>query len=104
MPAPLKNAIDYLHQEWAYKPVAFASYGGVSAGTRSVQMTKQVVTTLRLFPITEAVQVPFATQFLMDGAVQPNQIMEAAAVAMLDELARVAEALRPLRAPTQAAA
>ena len=47
MPAVLKNALDYLHQEWAYKPVAFVSYGGVSAGTRGVQMAKQVVTTLR---------------------------------------------------------
>src|SRR6185437_13398474 len=28
--APLKNAIDYLHTEWAYKPVGFVSYGGIS--------------------------------------------------------------------------
>ena len=33
--APLKNAIDYLHQEWQYKPVGLVSYGGVSAGTRA---------------------------------------------------------------------
>src|SRR5581483_12264670 len=36
--APLKNAIDYLHHEWQYKPVGFVSYGGVAAGTRAVQM------------------------------------------------------------------
>ena len=30
--APLKNAIDYLHAEWAYKPVGLVSYGGVAAG------------------------------------------------------------------------
>jgi NAD(P)H-dependent FMN reductase len=41
MPAILKNALDYLHHEWAHKPVGFVSYGGISAGTRSVQMTKQ---------------------------------------------------------------
>ena len=29
-PAPIKNAIDYLHQEWAYKPMGFVSYGGLS--------------------------------------------------------------------------
>ena len=33
--APLKNALDYLNQEWAYKPVGFVSYGGISAGTRA---------------------------------------------------------------------
>src|ERR1700733_4743838 len=43
-PAPLKNAIDFLHQEWQYKPVAFVSYGGIAGGTRAVQMLKQVVT------------------------------------------------------------
>ena len=32
--APLKNAIDYLNQEWHYKPIGLVSYGGVSAGTR----------------------------------------------------------------------
>src|SRR5690349_114928 len=35
-PPSLLNALDYLIQEWAYKPVGFVSYGGVSAGTRSV--------------------------------------------------------------------
>ena len=30
--APLKNALDYLQKEWAYKPASFVSYGGVSGG------------------------------------------------------------------------
>jgi NAD(P)H-dependent FMN reductase len=42
--APLKNAIDYLYQEWQYKPVGFVSYGGTSGGLRAVQMAKLVVT------------------------------------------------------------
>ena len=28
--AAVKNAIDYLHHEWHYKPVGFVSYGGVA--------------------------------------------------------------------------
>ena len=32
----LKNAIDFLNQEWWRKPVGFVSYGGVSSGTRGV--------------------------------------------------------------------
>src|ERR1051325_256103 len=39
-PPSLINALDYLHSEWIYRPVAFVSYGGVSGGLRSVQMTK----------------------------------------------------------------
>jgi NAD(P)H-dependent FMN reductase len=98
--APLKNAIDFLHQEWAYKPVGFVSYGGVSAGTRAVQMVKQVVTALRMTPVFEAVSIPFVAQFIDDeGALQANEVMEKAADAMLVELARVEVALRPLRTP-----
>src|SRR5579875_3121224 len=77
--APLKNAIDYLHHEWAYKPVGFVSYGGVSAGTRAVQMMKQVVTTLKMMPVNEAVSIPFVQQFLdEDRRVRANEVMETA--------------------------
>ena len=96
--APLKNAIDYLHQEWAYKPVGFVSYGGVAAGTRAVQMLKQVVTTLKMTPLTEAVAIPFFFQLLdEEGRLQATEIMEQAASAMLGELQRMERALRPLR-------
>jgi NAD(P)H-dependent FMN reductase len=102
--APLKNAIDYLHAEWQYKPVGFVSYGGVAAGTRAVQQTQQVVAALRMVPVVAAVPIPFFHQFIdEDGTVQANEPMEEGAVAMLDELVRVEEALRPLRAAVAAA-
>lgn len=98
--AELKNAIDYLHSEWQYKPVGMVSYGGVSAGTRAAQMIKQVVTTLKMTPVFEAVSIPFVQQFIDDDRrLQPNDVMTSSAKAMLDELVRVTEALRPLRAP-----
>ncbi|CAM5357802.1 MULTISPECIES: NADPH-dependent FMN reductase [Streptomyces] len=96
--AELKNAIDYLHSEWQYKPVGMVSYGGVAAGTRAVQMIKQVVTTLKMTPVFEAVSIPFVHQFIDDDKrLVPNEIMRGAAKAMLDELVRMTEALRPLR-------
>ncbi|HTR74056.1 MAG TPA: NAD(P)H-dependent oxidoreductase [Solirubrobacterales bacterium] len=98
MTAPLKNALDYLHQEWQYKPVGLVSYGGISAGTRAAQMVKQVVTTLKMFPLPEAVSIPFVAQFLGEhGELVPNDVMEKSADAMLDELVRVSGALKPLR-------
>lgn len=97
MPASLKNAIDYLHAEWAHKPVGFVSYGGVSAGTRAVQMLKQVVTAVRMLPVFEAVSIPFVQQFLADGELHANDVMDDAAGQMLDELRRSEEALRPRR-------
>jgi NAD(P)H-dependent FMN reductase len=96
--APLKNALDYLHHEWAYKPVGFVSYGGVSAGTRAVQMLKQVVTALKMVPVPEAVSIPFVQQFLDEaGRINANSTMESAADAMLDELLRWVGALHPIR-------
>jgi NAD(P)H-dependent FMN reductase len=104
-PASLKNAIDYLNHEWKDKPVGFVSYGGVSAGTRAVQQLKQVVTAIKLYPVTEAVNIPFVTQFVdTDGVVQANEVMEQAAGAMLDELLLVERALRGLREQRAAAA
>jgi NAD(P)H-dependent FMN reductase len=104
-PAALKNAIDYLQQEWRDKPVGFVSYGGVSAGTRAVQQLKQVVTTLKMLPVFEAVSIPFHAQFMgEDGDVRANEMMEQAADAMLHELVRVEGALRPLREPIPRAA
>ncbi len=104
-PAPLKNAIDYLHHEWAYKPVGFVTYGGVAAGTRSMQQLKQVVSALKLLPLTEAVNLPFYQQFMDEaGAIQPNQVMTEAASVVLDELFRVQLALSSLRAERDQAA
>ncbi len=104
-PAPLKNAIDFLHAEWKHKPVGIVSYGGVAAGTRAAQMLKQVVTTLSMMPLSEAVSIPFHTQFIdEDGEVQPNEVMEQSATAMLGALARWEDALRPLREGSRAAA
>ncbi|WP_424531770.1 NADPH-dependent FMN reductase [Sphaerisporangium viridialbum] len=99
--AELKNAIDYLHKEWYYKPVGLVSYGGVAAGTRAAQMIKQVVTTLKMTPIFEAVSIPFVRQFIDDEEnVVPNDVMTASAKAMFDELVRMSETLRPLREGT----
>lgn len=97
-PAALKNAIDYLHHEWRHKPVGFVSYGGVAAGTRSVQQLKQVVTALSLLPVTASVNIPFVTQFLgEDQVIRGNEVMEQAARDMLDQLGRLAAAVEPLR-------
>ncbi|MCC5574745.1 MULTISPECIES: NADPH-dependent FMN reductase [Microtetraspora] len=99
--AVLKNALDYLHGEWQYKPVGFVSYGGVSAGTRAVQMLKQIVSGLKMLPVVEAVAIPFVREFVdEEGRVRPNDVMNQSADAMLAEIARLAPAFHSLRAPS----
>lgn len=97
--APLKNAIDYLSQEWKHKPVGLVSYGGVSAGTRAAQMIKPIVAALSMVPMVEAVTIPFVSQFLDEtGTFAPNETLQASSTAMFDALLRWEAALRPLRA------
>jgi len=99
MPAPLLNALTYLYHEWTYKPVGFASYGGVSGGMRGVQVTKQLVTTLKMVPLVEAVALPLFAQQIdpATGVFDPGEKPGKAAAAMLDELLKWATALKPMR-------
>jgi NAD(P)H-dependent FMN reductase len=98
-PPSLMNAIDYLVHEWAYKPVGFVSYGGVSGGLRSVQMTKLLVTSVKMVPLYEAVALPFFANLIdpVTGAFTPGEAQDKAAAVMLDELARWTGALAVLR-------
>ena len=97
-PTPaLINAIDFVFQEWANKPVAFVSYGGISGGLRAVQASKITLSAVKAVVIAEAVTVPFVARQLKDGVFTPNEVQAKAAPDLLDALARWAEALRPLR-------
>jgi NAD(P)H-dependent FMN reductase len=101
--APLKNALDFLYDEWADKPVGFVSYGMTSAGLRAVQMIKQVVTTLRMMPVTDAVSIPLRQHLDAAGVLHPDDTMEAAATSMLNELERLTPAFLQLRTPAEVA-
>jgi NAD(P)H-dependent FMN reductase len=93
----LVNALDFLFKEWAYKPVGFVSYGGLSGGTRSVQMTKLVVTSLKMMPLPEAVSIAFFHNHMKDGVFTGTDQHDKSVVSMLDELARWTGALAALR-------
>ncbi|MET0605283.1 MAG: NAD(P)H-dependent oxidoreductase [Beijerinckiaceae bacterium] len=100
MPASLSNALSYLSKEWNYKPAGFVSYGGVSGGLRAAQTARQLVTTMKMMPVPEGVAVPNVFgQLDATGAFKPNDLNVAAAKAMLDEIAKWAGALKPLRQP-----
>lgn len=96
-PPALINALSYVYKEWNYKPAAFVSYGGTSGGTRAVQVEKQIITTLKIVPIYEAVAIPMVTQSMKEGVFVPAETHEKAAGALLNELFRWAQALKILR-------
>lgn len=97
-PATLKNAMDYLFEEWQEKPVGFVSYGGVSGGTRAVQELKLTITTLGMMPLPQAVNIPFFTQFINENDVfEANEPLEKSANVMLNKLQNWTKALKGMR-------
>lgn len=55
-PAPLKNAIDTLYQEWGKKPVAFVGYGWMGA-VRSIEKLITTAARMNMMPISNAIHV-----------------------------------------------
>lgn len=97
-PPSLLNALNYVYNEWNYKPTGFVSYGGISGGMRSVQMLKQTVTTLKMMPMMEAVAIPFVNEHLSStGQFVPQKFHEKTAGELLEEIHRWAMALKPMR-------
>jgi len=94
--AALKNALDHLNQEWARKPVALVSYGGVAAGARAAEALIPVLVGLQMV-VAGAVPIPFAGQRVSgDGdqrVFEPAPETEAGAKAALDGLASWLEIL-----------
>ena len=97
-PAPIKNALDYLFNEWKYKAAGIVSYGGVSGGLRSTQMLKQVLTALSMMPLAESVAIPFFSKYINEEETfKPDGIVVKSVQALLSELHRWTESLKPMR-------
>lgn len=98
LPAPLKNALDFLYLEWNYKPVGFVSYGGVAAGTRSAQMLKLVVNSLNMVALSDNVNIPFIAKRVDEqNKFITDDLLDKSANNMLNELYKWALALKPMR-------
>lgn len=95
--APLKNALDFVFQEWRNKPVGLVSYGGVSGGLRATQLLKPVLTAVQL-TVAGEVPIPFFAKFIgEDGVFTPNEILTKAATGMFGGIERWAKVLEPMR-------
>ena len=60
----LKNALDWVYQEWNNKPVAFVSYGSVG-GARAVEQLRLNAIELQMAPIRSSVHIPGEQYFSM---------------------------------------
>lgn len=95
--APLANAIDYLSQEWMYKPAAIVCYGGLSGGQRAAQELRTRLTALSVVSIPNAVALPMFSEHIKDGVFEGYDSANSAASGALDALAKWYPALKTLR-------
>jgi NAD(P)H-dependent FMN reductase len=100
-PPALLNAIDYLNNEWAYKPLSFVSYGAAAGGARAVQVVRAMAVGVKLVPIFEGVLIPLVATQMKDGKFAANEGQVTAANTALTELYRWADALQVLRQPAK---
>ena len=94
-PAPLKNALDFLHPEWQRKPVGFVGYGMTSAGTRAVAALAPVVAALGMVPA-GSVFLPLRDR-LVDGRLFPTESNTASLSELVDIMVLLADRLRSVR-------
>jgi NAD(P)H-dependent FMN reductase len=85
--APLKNALDYLVEEWRGKPVGTVSYGGLAGGSRAVVALEPVLANLELQSVRPGVEIAWVAEHLHDGAFVATERHERALTALLAGLA-----------------
>lgn len=97
-PGAVKNAIDFLSQEWAHKPMAFISYGGISGGLRAVDNLLQPLRAVKVVAIPEGIHLAmFGKHFTEDGKFTVDETMEKSAHNVLNELEKWGKALKGMR-------
>lgn len=99
----LKNALDWVYQEWNNKPVAFVSYGSVG-GSRAVEQLRLNTIELQMAPIRNAVHIPGEQYFpVLFGKANSNELFASQkdkAEAMITQLLWWARALKTARNST----
>lgn len=93
-PASLKQAIDFVYDEWHAKAVGFVSYGCRSRGHYAVEALRVVFTELHVMAVRDEVAIDLMS--LRDGT--PHDGADIAVTTMMDQLAWWGFALRDARA------
>jgi NAD(P)H-dependent FMN reductase len=100
----LKNAIDFLYQEWTNKAAGFVSYGGVG-GARAIEHLRGVLSELQVAHVQQQVSFSLFTDFEDFSAFAPADVHTTFVQVLFDQLESWAGAMRSVReAPAAAAA
>jgi NAD(P)H-dependent FMN reductase len=99
IPAVLKNAIDFLYQEWTDKVAGFVSYGADAGGARAVEHLRVVLGELRVADVRTMVALSLYHDFENFTHFTPSESAVQKADEMLAQLASWGRALRTVREP-----
>jgi len=94
----LKNAIDFVYQEWNNKSAGFVGYGAMG-GIRAVESLRLVMGELQVADVRAQVPISLFTDFVDFQEFKPAAMKEALLTTMLDQVIAWGRALRALRVP-----
>lgn len=99
IPSVLKNALDYLYEEWRDKAVGCVGYG-VDGGVRAVEQLRLILAELHLATVREQVALSLFDDFDDGGRPAPRPHHLVRLDAMLDHVVSWTNALAVVRAGT----
>jgi NAD(P)H-dependent FMN reductase len=98
----LKNALDYLFEEWRNKAVGFVSYGSFG-GVRAAEHLRLVAAELEMADVRQQVALSLFGDFDEHENFEPREHNIGALMTMLDQVVDWSAALAPLRSVQTAA-
>jgi NAD(P)H-dependent FMN reductase len=93
----IKNAIDYLHAEWARKPIGFINWGGNSGGTRAQAALRPVVASLGMVMTQGNIEINMPWDQIEGSVFDPTEQQSAVLQAQFDDMLTLIAALRSPR-------
>ncbi|SCF27540.1 NADPH-dependent FMN reductase [Micromonospora chokoriensis] len=92
----LKNAIDFLYDEWTNKAAGFVSYGAVG-GARAIEHLRGVLSELQVAHVQQQLSFSVFTDFANFADFTPAELHAGSAQLLFDQLESWAGALRVIR-------
>jgi len=97
-PAPLKNALDHLHREWAGKPLVIVSYGGHGGGKCAAQL-RQIAEGLHMQMIPTMPAITLTDAMIMGAPLDPDTDFRVHVEAIRQAFAELAAQIRSGNSP-----
>lgn len=96
IPGALKNAIDFLSQEWNNKAIGFVSYGS-AMGVRAVEHLRLVAGELQMADVRQQVMFSLFTDFENMSKFKPQDYHQESIDTLFDQVIAWSNALKTLR-------